>query len=98
MSDKQKLGLFRIIQELSQNAIKHSSASQLIIQATMEDDHLSLIVEDNGVGFDVDAQLKKQGGIGLQNVMSRVKHLEGEMELESKPGKQSVFVIRLPLQ
>ncbi|NNE27937.1 MAG: hypothetical protein HKN09_13920 [Saprospiraceae bacterium] len=97
IDDKQKLGLFRIVQELSQNAIKHSNASQLIIQASMEEKTLTLVVEDNGVGFDVQKQLEDKKGIGLQSVISRVKHLDGEIEITSDQDKQTVFVIQLSI-
>jgi len=97
ISDKQKLGLFRIVQELSQNTVKHAQASQLIIQGSMDNELLSLVVEDDGAGFDVEAKTRNHSGLGLQNIFSRVKHLDGRIDIESVRGKKTVFSIELPI-
>jgi len=78
-----ELILYRIIQELTQNIIKHAGASQAVIEIGHHEKELSIIVEDNGAGFDIHAPHK---GIGLYTIHSRVKLLQGSMTIESAKG------------
>ena len=79
-----KLVIYRVIQELVHNIIKHSNATHAIVQAVNSDDNFTVTVEDNGSGFD---QSKQTNGMGLQNVASRVRALQGEFRIDSEPGK-----------
>lgn len=79
-----KLVIYRIVQELLHNVVKHSKATQVIVQGVWNDENFTITVEDNGMGFDVS---KGSGGMGLKNVASRVKSLNGEFQLESSPGE-----------
>ena len=95
LSDAQKVGLYRIIQELTHNVIKHADANSLIIQISQEDHLISLVVEDNGKGFDpADPAIQK--GIGLKNIESRIEYLNGNIEINSKPEGPTTFVIEIP--
>ncbi|MEO8759890.1 MAG: sensor histidine kinase, partial [Bacteroidia bacterium] len=67
--------LFRILQELVNNIIKHAKATQVSIQLIRHETELTILIEDNGVGFNVDKVLEKEGGIGLKNIQSRVAFL-----------------------
>ena len=96
LSDQQQLGLYRIVQELTQNVLKHAQASQLIIQLSQEEEMLQLLVEDDGVGFDP-AVMEKEEGIGLKNIRSRVQYLGGSMTVDSKPGGPTLFQIDVPV-
>jgi two-component system, NarL family, sensor kinase len=86
--------LYRIIQELSNNAIKHAAAKNIFIQLNKHEQGVTLTVEDDGKGFDI-AQLTK--GAGLQNIQSRIDYLKGSMEIHSTPGEGSTFIIEIPL-
>ncbi len=86
--------LYRIIQELSNNAIKHAAAYNIFIQLTRHSKGISLTVEDDGKGFDATQTTK---GAGLQNVQSRVDYLNGSMEITSTPGVGSTFNIEIPM-
>lgn len=86
--------LFRIVQELAQNALKHSQASTLVIQLFGHLKSLTLAVEDNGIGMDVS---KKSPGHGLMNIRSRVRQMSGELMVDSQPGKGTSLLIILPL-
>jgi signal transduction histidine kinase len=86
--------LYRIMQELSNNAIKHAAAKNIFIQLDKHEKGLTLTVEDDGKGFDI-TQIKK--GDGLQNIQSRIDYLKGSMEIHSKPGEGSTFIIEIPL-
>jgi signal transduction histidine kinase len=85
--------LYRIVQELTNNAIKHAMANNIFIQLNKHEQGLTLTVEDDGKGFDI-TQIKK--GDGLQNVQSRVDYLKGNMEIHSKTGDGSGFTIEIP--
>jgi len=81
-----EINLYRIIQELVNNAIKHSEAKELVVQMIQEANRLCFIVLDNGKGFDLkDIEHKK--GIGLASIKSRVESFNGQFEINSKPNK-----------
>lgn len=90
-----ELVLFRILQELVGNVIRHANASEVFIQLFIEDDVVVLLVEDNGLGFQP-GQLKSEG-VGLQNIRSRVGFLGGKLEIDSRPGKGCMAVVRVPV-
>lgn len=72
--------LYRIIQELLNNTIKHANATQCCVQISKNDHQVNLTVEDNGKGFDVNAQ---KNGIGLANIQHRVDYLKGKLDIQS---------------
>lgn len=80
-----ELSLYRIIQELINNIIKHANAGQALIQLNWQEDFFSVSVEDDGTGFAVAEAQAKASGIGLQNIIARVKALDGTVEFESAP-------------
>ena len=91
-----EITIFRIIQELVTNVIKHANASEAQISITQHSDSLSIIVEDNGSGFNTQ-QFQNKEGMGLSNIERRVEHLEGTMEADSMPGKGTSVLIDIPL-
>ncbi|MFK8004994.1 MAG: two-component regulator propeller domain-containing protein [Saprospiraceae bacterium] len=94
-SDTLNITIYRVTQELLKNIIKHAEATEVIVQVTVEDEKIEVIVEDDGKGFDLN-QVK--GGIGLGNIRSRVEYLKGSLEIESEINKGSTFLIHLPLK
>ena len=83
LSQNLSLFLYRAIQELIQNVIKHSGATQLHIQLTCHNEALNITVEDNGVGMKQNAF----EGMGLKSLKSRVQLYNGEMNIISVPGE-----------
>ena len=83
LDPEKEMMLYRIIQEMVQNILKHSQANQIIIQYTNEDNLVHLIVEDNGKGFVAD-EMKE--GLGFKSMRSRVEYLGGQLTIDSKPG------------
>ncbi len=77
--------VFRIVQELLNNVVKHAGASHVLVQLLQDNERFHLTVEDNGKGFDPVA-LEKAPGIGWLNIRSRVEYLGGTLDLRSKPG------------
>ncbi|MEM7297858.1 MAG: sensor histidine kinase, partial [Bacteroidota bacterium] len=87
------LEIYRIIQELVNNTLKHSECSKIRIDISHVEKEMSIIFYDNGIGFD---PIKVQRGMGLNNIGKRVSKLNGGLSIESKPGKGSTFIIELP--
>ncbi|PHN04797.1 tetratricopeptide repeat-containing sensor histidine kinase [Flavilitoribacter nigricans] len=92
-----KVMLFRIIQELCNNISKHAGASQVFIQLLQHGQEISLIVEDDGRGFNYQAIAGKTPSLGLKNIASRVKFLKGSWDVDSVPGEGTTVMIRIPL-
>lgn len=89
-----QVDIYRIIQELVTNAIKHGRAQEISIYLTMHDDYINLMVEDDGTGFRNDG---KQDGIGLKNIQSRVAALDGKITIDTNIGKGTNVIIDLSL-
>ncbi|HEY8955791.1 sensor histidine kinase [Chitinophaga sp.] len=92
MSASRQVTLYRIVQELVNNAVKHAAASQILVQLQQRDNQLFLVVEDDGKGFDT-AHLQSLKGAGLANIQSRVEMLNGSLEIASAPGTGAAFNI-----
>ena len=84
--------VYRIIQELLNNILKHSGATEGFVQLVRQENRLNIVVEDNGRGFAVDQTAGKKGA-GLSNVRSRVDYLKGQLEIHSEPGKGTLVNI-----
>ncbi len=94
LSEKLKVALYTIIQELLTNAIKHAKASEINIYLNKYNDSINLIFEDNGIGFQKDTLNK---GIGLINIKNRIKDLYGNIKIDSHNKSGTVFIIDIPL-
>lgn len=86
--------VYRIIQELINNVIKHAGAAQVLVQTVCNPDRVSITVEDNGNGFDV-STLKDSAGTGWSNIRSRADFLKGTIDIDSQPGKGTSVNIEL---
>jgi two-component system, NarL family, sensor kinase len=84
LTSQKELIVYRIVQELVTNAIKHSNGSEILVQLVQSEKTVSLTVEDNGVGFDP-ASLGTCKGAGWINIYNRVDMLSGRLELDSRP-------------
>ena len=87
--------LFRVIQEAVNNAIKHAAATVLDIQILKDLDGLSIMIEDDGLGFDSQS-VETSLGIGLKNMESRINYLKGSLQIDSSPGKGTSISIWIP--
>ena len=85
--------LYRIVQECVNNVIKHANANTLDITLIKDNDGISITVEDNGQGFDIE-QLSQ--GIGQKNIRSRAEYLKGTVEWNTAPGKGTVVMVYIP--
>jgi PAS domain S-box-containing protein len=94
MSKSQKLTIFRIIQEALNNAIRHANATSVMILISGDDNHITMSVTDDGVGFNVD---KVKKGAGLKNIQNRVYLIDGTYTIQSAPGEGCRIQIRFPI-
>lgn len=86
------IGIYRIIQELINNTLKHAGAKNAIIQLSKSADNITLTVEDDGKGFDTSV-LKTATGIGWSNILHRVAFLKGKLDVNAQPGKGTSVLI-----
>jgi signal transduction histidine kinase len=88
------LDLYRIVQELFTNTLKHAQATQIRFEITQVDGEITIIHEDNGIGFDVENAYNKS--MGLKNIQSRVNRLHGDLKIQSSPNG-STFIVEVPI-
>ncbi len=89
--------LYRAIQELLNNAIKHARASEFFIQLVKNEMEITIIVEDNGQGFDASKTLYLPGG-GLSNIRSRIENLNGSIYIDAMLNRGTIVTIVIPLK
>jgi PAS domain S-box-containing protein len=90
------VGLFRIAQEGLRNAIRHGRASRVEISLAGVDFGLSLVVHDNGIGFDI-SRRRNAPSLGLSSMRERARLLSGDLDIESEPGQGTTIVTWIPL-
>ncbi|HTE30314.1 MAG TPA: PAS domain S-box protein, partial [Chryseolinea sp.] len=93
IGDDLKLNIYRIIQEELNNIVKHAAAEKVGISLQADNGIISIVVEDDGKGFDIN---RKRKGIGISNIMNRIESFNGEVIIESSPGKGCRTVIKVP--
>jgi two-component system, NarL family, sensor kinase len=90
--EKMEIAIYRIVQELVNNAIKHALASEIEVQFISEEGRLSVTVQDNGKGMDLKT-CEQSSGKGLANIRSRVASFGGHFDLSSEHGKGTEAII-----
>ena len=95
ISNSVKINLYRILQEVLQNVNKYATADNIKIELKKEEDHLILMMSDDGVGFNVKTAKK---GIGLQNILFRTNECDGVIDIKSKKGEGTIITITVPIE
>ncbi|MBN8652738.1 MAG: tetratricopeptide repeat protein [Cytophagales bacterium] len=92
------VAVYRVVQELVSNALKHSKAKNVLVQVHRleKEKLLAITVEDDGVGFDP-KRLNQSAGMGWQNIQSRVDFLKGRLDVQSSPGKGTSVMIEMSI-
>src|SRR5690606_33737371 len=93
LTQEKELILYRIMQELVTNAIRHAKASTIFVQLLKSEDKVTLTVEDNGIGFDKTLLVKNRAGNGLTNILSRIEYIQSELDVHSQIGNGTTFTI-----
>ena len=91
-----EIAIFRAIQELSTNIIKHSQATEATIHLTHHDDNINIIIQDNGVGFK-SIETQSADGMGLQTIRKKIEQLGGTFNIDSTLGKGTTIIIDIPV-
>ena len=92
-----EIKLYNIIQELVNNAIKHSEASIAEINLVEKDKKILLTINDNGNGFDTSKMSQKEAGLGINQIDARIHMMGGKFIIDSKKGKGTKISIELPV-
>jgi two-component system NarL family sensor kinase len=93
----QALMLYRSIQEVTSNIVRHAAATEMHIELVNHEKELTIMIYDNGKGFNKNEVLHNGTGIGIKNIISRVTYIGGETEIDTQPGNGTTYTINLPL-
>jgi two-component system, NarL family, sensor kinase len=96
LTQAQSINLYRIVQEIIHNTIKHAEALELLIELKKEKNKIVLATKDNGKGFDYEEKSGEAKGLGLQNLLRRSEIIGGKMFFESKKGKGTTYIFEIP--
>ncbi|SDM72878.1 Signal transduction histidine kinase [Daejeonella rubra] len=88
--------IYRIIKELLNNIIKHSGASHCLLQLVEDEDRISIMVEDNGIGMQGNTRIKN--GIGLANITAKINYFQGLIEISKKTEGGLMINIEIPIK
>lgn len=91
-----EINIYRILQELTNNVLKHSEASICTIKITHQNQEILMRIEDNGVGFDAKKVISNNLGNGFSSIKERVKILKGTIDINSDLQKGTIFIIKIP--
>ncbi len=92
LNENLQVEAFKIVQELVTNSIKHANGSIIELQLNLVKNELNILFEDDGVGFDVD---KKVEGIGFRNIKSRLKKINGTIDIDSRLKRGTIINIEI---
>ena len=92
-----EIHIFRMVQEIVHNTIKHAHAHNLQIGFSEENGHLLCLTKDDGQGFDKEKVLANSLGLGLRSLESRCEILNGVLTLDSAPGNGTNYFIKIPV-
>ncbi|MEW7277274.1 tetratricopeptide repeat protein [Aquimarina sp. 2201CG1-2-11] len=93
LNEQLQIEVFKIIQELITNTIKHAKASCIELQLNLVDNILNILFEDNGIGFSVE---KNINGIGFKNIKSRLNKISGTLHIDSMLKRGTIINIEIP--
>jgi len=94
-----QLSVFRIVQEALNNIRKYSKANYVKIKFENDKFHFNMIIEDNGIGFEIDKtkeNISQESGFGIMGMMERAKHLNGSLNVMSELGKGTKLILKIP--
>jgi two-component system NarL family sensor kinase len=97
LSQPQAINMYRIVQEIIHNTMKHAEASQLLIELRQEKDKVVLATRDDGKGFNYDEKSSEARGLGLQNLLRRAEIIGGKMFFESEKEKGTTYIFEIPI-
>ena len=87
--------IYRMIQEIINNIIKHAAASRIDVAINNEADTTVICISDNGIGFDTNLLNQERSGIGLQNIINRAKMINATVDVNSIPGDGTTITLHI---
>jgi len=96
LPENTEIMLYRIIQEMVNNTLKHAEANNILLDLDIQPELLNIRYSDDGKGFDVEEKIESKS-IGLQSIQSRVNFLNGKTEIKSEPTKGVNYIIQIPV-
>jgi two-component system NarL family sensor kinase len=94
LEKQSQFSIYRVVQEAVNNILKHAQAKEISIQLSIQDGQLSLLIEDDGKGFDTRTKI---GGRGLGNIRTRLSWLRGKLAIDSTPGMGTTITAAIPI-
>lgn len=85
--------IYRMIQEIINNIIKHASATSIAVDIKNEEGFSIILIQDNGIGFDTSLLNQERSGIGLQNIINRAKMINATVDVKSAPGDGTAITL-----
>lgn len=98
LPDGVEINLYRIMQESLNNIMKHARAQKVDVLVHRRDGEISLVIEDDGIGFELNSSKAVSGGLGLTGMRERAALLGGDLEIESRKGKGTTILVRMPIE
>ncbi len=95
IEEKLQIEIYRIIQELLLNAIKHAKSTEIELQLIRHQNYINIIIEDDGIGMELK---KPKEGIGLHNIEDRILKLMGKLLIDTKKGRGTIVNIEIPIE
>jgi signal transduction histidine kinase len=96
--DHQKqLVIFRVIQECFQNIMKHAQAAHVKVDFTYQPESFDISIQDDGKGFEFNAERTATTGLGLMNLFNRVNLVGGEAKVNTAPGRGTQILLHIPI-
>ena len=96
LGDEASVMIYRVVQELLNNALKHAESETITVQIMTNDEAVLISVDDDGRGADFESNPSK--GNGIAKIKSRIAYLGGQVRWQSEPGKGTSVMISLPMQ
>lgn len=95
LPDGLAIGVFRVVQECVTNSLKHARAERIDVELCVQGDQLTVIVRDDGMGFDPEAGIQRSGSFGLLGMRERARMLGAEVDVKSGSGQGTVVTLRV---
>lgn len=92
-----EVAIFRLIQEVINNVVKHAQATTVKASIEYADNHIKVLVEDDGIGFEEEEAIKNKNNFGLMGMKERIQLLEGELEINSEENNGTNITFKIPI-
>ena len=96
-TENTSLNFYRLVQECLTNIVKHAKAKSVTVNIKKEDKSIITLISDNGKGFDVDKN-KKKNSLGLKTIFERIKIMNGNLSINSKINNGTNFIFSIPIK